>query len=177
MNTILLYISNLIIRLLPSTRLFAFKRFLYRISGVEIGQNVRLMKIQISKIGKLSIGHNSFIGDNTYLTGGVERIMIGSNCDISSNVIITTGTHIIDMKGENSAGVGISKAIIIGNGVWIGIGTIILPGVTIGDKAIIGAGSVVNKDIPAFTIAVGNPCKPIKQYNFNQNKFVPFNVD
>ena len=101
-------------------------------------------------------------------------ITIGSNRDISSNVIITTGTHEIDMQGQNSAGLGISKPIFIGNGVWIGIGSIILPGVRIGEKAVIGAGSVVNKDIPPFTIAVGNPCKPIKQFCFDSNKFEPF---
>ena len=55
--------------------------------------------------------------------------------------------------------------VIIGKNVWIGGGTIILPGVTIGDNTVIGAGSVVTKDIPADTIAYGNPCKFIKPMN------------
>ncbi|MEG2632990.1 MAG: DapH/DapD/GlmU-related protein, partial [Oscillospiraceae bacterium] len=51
----------------------------------------------------------------------------------------------------------------IGNNVWIGGGAIILPGVTIGDNAVIGAGSVVTKDIPSNTVAVGNPCRVLRQ--------------
>jgi maltose O-acetyltransferase len=73
------------------------------------------------------------------------------------------------MKNLRSAGQGISKNIIIEDGVWIGANTTIIGGVTIGKKSIIAAGSLVNRDIPAYTIAAGSPCKPIKVWNENHN--------
>jgi maltose O-acetyltransferase len=69
------------------------------------------------------------------------------------------------MQGHHSAGEGIGKPVWIQDGVWIGANSTILPGVTIGCKTVIGAGSVVVHDIPAFCIAVGNPCKPIKKWS------------
>ena len=68
----------------------------------------------------------------------------------------------------------------IGNNVWIGANSVVLPGVTIGDNSVIGAGSVVTKDIPANVVAVGNPCKVMreigehdKEYYYKQRKFSP----
>jgi len=75
------------------------------------------------------------------------------------------GSHEIAIESERSAGIGFSKSIIIDDGVWIGFGATVLPGVKIGKNSIIGAGSIVNKTIPPYTIAAGNPCKIIKQYN------------
>jgi acetyltransferase-like isoleucine patch superfamily enzyme len=69
------------------------------------------------------------------------------------------------MKNVRSAGEGIGKNIIIEDGVWIGFGAIILPGVRIGYKSIIGAGAIVSKDIPPNSIAAGNPCKIIREYD------------
>lgn len=68
----------------------------------------------------------------------------------------------MDYKTRNE-GLEYGKPIKIGNNVWIGGNVIVLPGVTIGDNSVIGAGSVVNKDIPANVVAVGNPCKVIKE--------------
>ena len=64
-----------------------------------------------------------------------------------------------------------SKAINIGDGCWLGEKVCVLPGVTIGKKCIIGAGSIVTKSIPDFSIAVGNPAKVIKKYNFETHKW------
>jgi len=121
--------------------------------------------IKIMGCFKLKIGNKTYIGHDTIFTGGYSTIIIGSYCDISSRVSFVTGSHEVDMSNQRSAGAGYSKDIIIGNGVWIGYSAIILPGIKIGDKAIIGAGSVVTKDIPAYSIAVGNPCKVIRQFD------------
>ena len=95
------------------------------------------------------------------------KIIIGDNVLIAPNVQIYTAyhpTHYLDRFtiSENET-FNFCKTqtapVIIGKNVWIGGGTIILPGVTIGDNTVIGAGSVVTKDIPADTIAYGNPCK------------------
>ena len=95
----------------------------------------------------------------------MAKIIIGSNCDISDRVSIFCGTHEIDEIGPRVAGNGIGKDIFIGNGVWIGYGALILPGVKIGDKAVIAAGSVVHKDVPAYTIVGGNPIIEIRRIN------------
>ena len=117
-------------------------------------------------------GCNIYFGNNcevnmncTFLDD--NKIIIGDNVLIAPNVQIYTTyhpTHYLDRFtiSENET-FNFCKTqtapVIIGKNVWIGGGTIILPGVTIGDNTVIGAGSVVTKDIPADTIAYGNPCK------------------
>ncbi len=117
-------------------------------------------------------GCNIYFGNNcevnmncTFLDD--NKIIIGDNVLIAPNVQIYTAyhpTHYLDRFtiSENET-FNFCKTqtapVIIGKNVWIGGGTIILPGVTIGDNTVIGAGSVVTKDIPAVTIAYGNPCK------------------
>ena len=83
-----------------------------------------------------------------------------------------SGTHEIDMLGAHSAGKGKGAPVWIKDGVWIGANSTINPGVTIGRKSIIGAGSVVVSDIPDFCVAVGNPCRPIKIWSSETNSFV-----
>jgi maltose O-acetyltransferase len=99
------------------------------------------------------------------IVGGVSIVSIGADVDIAPRVTIVTGSHNTDMIGKRSAGKGYSENIIIEDGVWIGAGTTILGGITIGKKAIIGAGSVVSRSIPPAVIAVGNPCRPIKRWD------------
>ena len=108
--------------------------------------------------------NDNFIGGETYIAGGDSKIYIGDFCDISNRVQIISGTHNIDLTGKRIAGKGYSKDIMIGNGVWIGAGAIILGGVTIHDKAIIAAGSLVNKDVESYTMVGGVPAKKIKNY-------------
>ena len=113
---------------------------------------------------KLEVGVESFIGSRAVFVGGVESaVSIGSNCDISDNVHFVTGTHEIDTVGKRAAGRGYSKDIVVGNGVWIGYDVLVLPGVSIGDNAIIAAGTVVHKDVEAGTLVGGNPMKLIRE--------------
>lgn len=92
----------------------------------------------------------------------VNKVWIGNNVFLAPNVQIYTADHPIDPM-ERLMGKEFAKPIVIGNNVWIGGGTIICPGVRIGDNVTIGAGSVVTKDIPENVIAVGNPCKIIRE--------------
>lgn len=154
---------RIILSILPLIRLPKVNVFLNRILGYQLDNSVRIYSsVQIRGNIKVKIGANTFIGHETFITGGLANVIIGENCDISDRVGIVCGTHEIDPTGVRSAGKGIGKDIIIGNGVWIGYGSIILPGVTIGDKAIIAAGSVVNKDVAPRTIVGGNPMKIIR---------------
>lgn len=112
-------------------------------------------------------GYNIELGDNFYANFGctildVNKVVIGDNVLLGPNVQIYTATHPTDPK-ERITGIEYGKPVIIGNNVWIGGSTIILPGIKIGDNVTIGAGSVVTKDIPDNVIAVGNPCRVIRE--------------
>ena len=107
-----------------------------------------------------NIGENFYSNHNLVILDGA-KVEIGDNVFIAPNCCITTAGHPINID-ERNRGLEYAYPIKIGNNVWIGAGANILPGVTIGDNVTIGAGSVVNKSIPANSIAVGNPCKVIK---------------
>lgn len=89
------------------------------------------------------------------------KITIGDNVFIAPDVCIVTEEHAMDVE-QRVAGLEYTHPVTIGDNVWICIGAIILPGVTIGADSVIGAGSVVTKDIPPRSLAVGNPCKVIR---------------
>ena len=117
----------------------------------------------------IRLGSNVFINTNcTFLDGGY--ITIGNNTLIGPNVQIYTPHHPLDYKvrRENRE---YSYPVTIGSDCWIGGGAIICPGVTIGDNTVIGAGSVVTKDIPSGVVAVGNPCKVLREINEHDYEF------
>mgnify|MGYP001108838163 FL=1 len=108
----------------------------------------------------IKVGKNFFANYNFVVLDSAE-VNIGDNVFIAPNVVLTCAGHAIDEEQRNK-GLEIAFKITIGNSVWIGANVTILPGVTIGDNVIIGAGSVVTKDIPSNVIAVGNPCRVLR---------------
>ena len=90
-----------------------------------------------------------------------NKVTFGNNVQIGPNCGFYTSGHPIDKETRRK--VEFAKPIVVGNDVWIGGNVCVMPGVTIGDNTIIGAGSVVTKDIPSNVVAVGNPCKIIKE--------------
>lgn len=112
-------------------------------------------------------GKHVFMGNNVYANFNLTlvddgNIFIGDNCMFAPNVTIATAGHPIDPDLRRQV-YQYNIDIHIGNNVWIGTGACVLPGVTIGDNCVIGAGSVVTKDIPANTVAVGNPCRVLRE--------------
>lgn len=112
-------------------------------------------------------GYNIFIGKRTFGNHDITMldsapIRIGDNVFIGPKVSLFTVSHPIEAEMRRT-GVERGRPITIGHDVWLGGGSIILPGVTIGDRSIIGAGSVVKSDIPADCVAAGNPAKVIRQ--------------
>ena len=140
--------------------------FLFNLLGYNISKSVNILSsAQIYGNIRVEISDNTYIGSESIITGGDNALVqIGKDCDISDRVSIFCGTHEINFDGLKRAGNGIGKDIKIGNGVWIGYGSLILPGITIGDGAIIAAGSVVHKDIQANTMVGGNPITVIKNF-------------
>jgi maltose O-acetyltransferase len=111
-------------------------------------------------------GYNIRMGRNTFVNYDcvfldVNRITIGADVQIAPAVQIYTATHPLDAADRRS-GVESGLPITIGNGVWIGGGAILCPGITIGENTVIGAGSVVTRDLPANVLAAGNPCRVIR---------------
>ena len=116
----------------------------------------------------IKVGKNFFANYNCTIID-VADVIIGDNCQMAPNVAIYTAGHPVYPSTRNTA-YEYGKEIVIGNNVWIGGNTVILPGVHIGDDVVIGAGSVVTKDIPDRCIAAGNPCKVIRKITENDKR-------
>ncbi len=108
----------------------------------------------------IEVGDNFFANHNMIILDGA-KVIFGDNVFIAPNCGFYTAGHPIDSERRNE-GLEYAYPIIVGNDVWIGAGVHVMPGVTIGDNVVIGAGSVVVKDIPSNSVAVGNPCKVIR---------------
>lgn len=113
------------------------------------------------------LGHHVYANFNLTLVDDGD-IFIGNHVMFGPNVTLATAGHPI-MPQLRQEGMQFNIPIRIGNNVWIGAGTIVLPGVTIGENTVIGAGSVVTKDIPANVVAVGNPCKILREIGERDN--------
>jgi len=173
-RTALVFLANMITRLLPPSRCYQLKAFLYRFAGYQVSCSCRIISsAQIYGCCQVTIGDDTFIGHHVLMSGGESRIDIGRFVDVGPRVCIVSGTHIIDMDGPHSAGAGCSKDIVIEDGVWIGANSTILGGVRLGRKCVIGAGSVVTRDIPPFAVAVGVPCRTVKFWNNERREWDP----
>ena len=168
-------------------------KLIMKIKGIEYGKTIRfygLAKFVVSGNGIIRIGRNNrfrssatsnliginrpciitalspnallTIGDNCGFSGTVigceTKITIGNNIKFGANTLITdTDWHLNDPRAGEPA------EVVIGDNVWLGVNVMVLKGVTIGENSLIGAGSVVVKDIPANVVAAGNPCRVIKE--------------
>jgi len=162
-------------------RLFVNPFFHKKGKGAIIRFNTRM---DVFPFRDFEIGSKSIIEDFATINNGVGDVLIGDNCGIGlSNVIIgpvTMGNYVMLAQNIVISGLNhgyeditvpprlqtvITKQITIEDNVWIGANCVVTAGVTIGKHAIIGAGSVITKDIPGFSVAVGNPARVIKKYN------------
>ncbi len=156
------------------------KKYIKWSKGFTTGYSCRLDAFPIDKSDIcIEIGENCQINDNVHI-GAVKSIKIGNNVLIASKVFISDHNHgyygqderhdspLTTPKGRELS----YKEVIIGDNVWIGEFVSVLHGVTIGNGCVIGSNSVVNKSIPPYSIAVGNPAKVIKVYNFEEKKWI-----
>ena len=98
--------------------------------------------------------HNFTILDGAPVTFG-DNVFVGPNC------VFSTAGHALDAQ-QRSSGLEIARPITVGNNVWFGANVAVLPGVCIGDDTVVGAGSVVSRDLPSGVIAVGSPCRVLR---------------
>lgn len=120
-------------------------------------------------------GKNVHFGNGVYANFNLTLvddgdIFVGNNVMFAPNVVIASATHPIhpELRRKQAQ---YNLPIHIGNNVWIGANSVILPGVNIGDNSVIGAGSIVTKDIPSNVVAVGNPCRVLREINENDMKY------
>ncbi|MCI8715818.1 MAG: sugar O-acetyltransferase [Oscillospiraceae bacterium] len=165
----------------------ACKKKIYRYNQIMPGQWAELdeaLRGLLGRAGKnayieppfrCDYGWNIEVGDDFYANYNltvldVAKVTIGDHVMLAPNVSIYTAGHPLHPDSRNS-GYEYGIPVTIGDNVWIGGNVVILPGVTIGSNAVIGAGSVVSKDIPAWSLAVGNPCRVIRKITEEDRKY------
>jgi len=150
----------------------------------ELAKRVEILKSLLGSIGdncyiepplRTNWGKNTHFGDGVYANFNLTLvddadIFIGDNVMFGPNVTIATASHPIDPVLRKK-GYQYNMPVYIGNNVWIGAGAIIMRGLKIGENSIIGAGSVVTKDIPPNVIAVGNPCRIMRNISENDKVY------
>ena len=120
----------------------------------------------------ITIGENFFANHNCVILDG-GKVTFGDHVFIAPNCSFYTAGHPLDAPRRN-AGLEYALPVTVGNNVWIGGGVQVMPGVTIGNNVVIGSGSVVTKNIPDNVLAVGNPCRVIREITDEDGKRVEF---
>jgi acetyltransferase-like isoleucine patch superfamily enzyme len=155
------------------------------------GSKIKRARMDVLPFNKFELGEKSTIEDYCSINNGVGDVFIGDNTLIGmSNVVIgpvTIGNNVIFAKGVVLSGLNheyrditmpislqktIVSQIIVEDDCWIGANTVITAGVTIGKHCVVAAGAVVTKSIPPYSVAVGNPARVIKKYDFTTNEWV-----
>lgn len=155
------------------------RRFIAIGKGLTTGVNCRLDAFPLEPKVCMQFGDDVQINDLVHIAA-IDSIIIGDNVLIASHVFLTDHNHgSYGVNGVHTAPIippverELSYAPVqIGSNVWIGEFVSVLPGVTIGEGAVIGTMSVVNRDIPAYSIAVGSPARVIKRYDFDKKEWV-----
>ena len=155
------------------TRLYRFNKT----RPYQYPKRMRMLKRMFAEIGDMCYieppFHTNWGGKHIHFGSGVycnfgctfvddTHIYVGDHTMFGPNVVIATAAHPI-APALREKGLQYNKPVRIGNNCWLGAGVLVMPGVSIGDNSVIGAGSVVTKDIPANVIAVGNPCRVIRE--------------
>lgn len=129
----------------------------------EIGENCYIEPPFYSNWGGKHVHFGNNVYANFHLTLVDDtHIYVGDNTMFGPNVTVATAGHPI-LPALREKGYQYNAPVTIGKNCWIGAGAIILPGITIGDNVVVGAGSVVTKDLPSGVVAVGNPCRVMRQ--------------
>lgn len=154
-----------LIRCLPVDSFGRLRTRLYRLAGAHIGKHTTISGTLRLTGGRhaaerLKIGHSCYLNEGIYFNLGAD-VSIDHDVSIGMQCLFITASHEIQQAGRR-AGPNVFSPISVGAGSWIAARVTVLPGVSIGQGSVIGAGAVVNKDIPDNVLAAGTPCKIIK---------------
>ncbi|MBN2044955.1 MAG: sugar O-acetyltransferase [Anaerolineales bacterium] len=153
------------------------KKLLHRFNTAEdLATRQNILKQLAAQVGTnamieppfyCSYGQHTYLGNNAYLNAMCaivdnNEVRIGNHVMVGPHVQIYTAAHDLQAQPRNE-GWEVAKAIVIADNVWIGGGAILLPGVTVGLNAVVGAGAVVTKDVPPNTVVAGNPARAIRE--------------
>lgn len=151
----------------------------------ELNKRTELLKEMFAEIGENCYieppfhanwgGHHVHFGNNVYANFNLTmvddtHIYVGDCTMFGPNVTVATAGHPIDPELREKA-YQYNMPVKIGRNCWIGAGAVIVPGITIGDNVVIGAGSVVTKDIPSNVVAVGNPCRVLREISEHDKEY------
>ena len=168
----------------PNARIIRFpidirgKKYIQVSKGFTTGVGCRIEAYPKTDKKVLFFGENFQMNDYVHITA-MQSVKIGNNVLLASKIYISDCSHGTYSGNENDSHPDSiphdrplsSKPVVIEDNVWLGEFVSVLPGVTIGKGSIVGANSVVSKNLPPYVIAVGTPAKPIKKFNFETNKW------
>ena len=152
----------------------------------ELSKREALLKEMFAEIGENCYieppfhanwgGHHVHFGNNVYANFNLTmvddtHIYVGDCTMFGPNVVLATAGHPILPELRENGAHQYNMPIYIGKNCWLGAGVIVMPGVHIGDNSVIGAGSIVTKDIPANVVAVGNPCRVMREINAHDKEY------
>jgi len=148
-------------RLLPDFAFPSLRAALLRKAGFGLSRKVALLG-RVIVVGPGDIAPRLTIGECTIIAPGVilgldGPITIGRNVSLSPNVVIYTATHALGFGSQHMSPITTEKPVVIGDGAWIGMHSLILPGITVGRGSVVSAGSIVTQDVPENTLVAGNP--------------------
>lgn len=135
--------------------------FLFRLAGVDVGSNVTMMaNIVISGYAQIRIGDRAFLNHGVYIDARAG-IVIEEDVQVADHVRIVTSSHEIS-GGGRAAGAMTALPVTIGRGSWLGSGVCVMPGLRVGERAIVGAGALVTKDLEGGAIYAGVPARRLR---------------
>lgn len=148
-------------RALPDFAVPGVRAWFFRRAGCRLAPRVSVLG-RITLVGSGGIAGRLHIGEGSLIAPGVTfgldgEITIGRNVSISPNATLYTATHALGFGSQRMSPAVTPKPIVVGDGVWIGMHSLILPGVTLGQGCVVSAGAVVTQDVPPNTLVAGNP--------------------
>ena len=159
LKRILWYFVNVIFFISPLNPLIGLKVALLRAFGAEIGQGVIIKPgVNIKYPWRLKVGDHTWIGERVWIDN-LADIRIGANCCLSQGAMLLTGNH--DYKKPTFDLM--VQEIVLEDGAWVGAKTVVTPGVTVGNHAVLAVGSVASQDLEPYTIYRGNPAVAVKK--------------
>ena len=161
-------LANLVCAPLPHYMSGLLRTRVYRLVGLDVDRtasimgNLTLLSGLDGFYGKLHIGPGSIVGHHVTINLD-EQVRLGRNVSVSPHVLIYTGSHQIGPASNRKLHAVVATPVVLEDGCWIGLGAIILPGVTVGRGGIVGAGAVVTQDVPPNTYVEGNPARVVRK--------------